>query len=359
MSNDIKMIFEKYKEVLNEAYYAGSRHGIKKQAGVHTRNTATSDAEQQRAFNTRFTEQLRKEKEEGKIYNLIELLAPHFKGDIETAIEKARKAIIKFTGNNGKNYLNNFPEELGEYVIPNFRLPDVLGMIEIEMTEPGKEKIGKLIFDKLDEIRQQNGIQKPFRSFTSKEVERTFSDGEGGTIKKTVQVPAIFGGESEVDREQGSHIHVTNSREGEGENERRLKKYKDKSFTFDPRSNPDEHDSSSHTPERRTPENLAGKTMGNRFDDIEDELLKARQEGDVIAQDEISQKLKTRNKTKTSITPKKKKTPSKKQEPKKKKKPTTPTPKEEPKKKKKPTTPKKKKKPVKESYQRFIRVIPF
>jgi len=122
------------------------------------------------------------------------------------------------------------------------------------------------------------------------------------------------------------------------------------------------HPETPHLPKRRTPEDIA-PSLGNR----ESELEKARKEGDVIAQDMLSKnpfsnperervetpkkkhikpKPKTSQKVKVEPTPKPKKKVTK---------PSAHKKKEETKK----VEPKKKKKPVKESYQRFIRIIPF
>jgi outer membrane biosynthesis protein TonB len=127
------------------------------------------------------------------------------------------------------------------------------------------------------------------------------------------------------------------------------------------------HPETPHLPKRRTPEDIA-PSLGSR----ESELDKARQEGDVIAQDMLSknpfsnpERERVETPKKRHIKPKPKKAPITKVEPapKPKKKVTKPsTPKKETPKKKEETKKeesKKKKKPIKESHQRFIRIIPF
>ena len=123
-----------------------------------------------------------------------------------------------------------------------------------------------------------------------------------------------------------------------------------------------------HLPKRRTPENTS-PSLRNR----ESELDKARSEGDVIAQDKLSaknpfsnpEKEKVVSPKKRSVKPKPKRAVSVKSEPAPKKKSVkkSSTKKEEPKKeepkKKEPKKKEPKKKPVRESYQRFIRNIPF
>ena len=275
------LFFEKTIEELCSEAYAKSRFGIKRGSGgfsggnmARRGQVATTDSEQQQHFQNRFENNIQSDINEGRLYNILELIEYAFNG----SRDKARNAIFKLLHTNNlkqKSWLNPFPEieEIGPFVIPNFRLPDVISHVKtiINNTEsPSDKKIAQIIFNKLGEIYQQNYNADPNedtslharRSFSTRETERTFQGGE----KKKVLTPATFGGQSRVDKEQGSHIHVTNSSEGEGENERRLKKYKNKSFTFDPRSNPDEHDSSSHTPERRTPENLAGPTLAGPED---------------------------------------------------------------------------------------------
>jgi hypothetical protein len=254
---------------LESSQYAGSRHGIKQAAGVHTLNPATSDAEQQQHYTDNLLHNIKKDVDSGMVFNLIDMLAGE--GSSSDEKTKIKRQLINFVGIPGANYLNSYSRQLnGEYKIPKFRLPDVLEHLDYELKSLKRKKdskyrtkinFGEKIYNILYPLYSEyydtslSFHENSVRSFKKKKIERTYSDGNGGTIKRLTNVPAIIGGESEVDRQQGGHVHITRSpSELKRKNEMRLRKVGDKTgkiFTFDRRYNPDEQGRNTpHTPEK-------------------------------------------------------------------------------------------------------------
>ena len=152
-----------------------------------------------------------------------------------------------------------------------FRIPDLLLAINahkaVADTKDEKQLLAALQ-DKVGQIYHTITGADPanvselnaIRSFKTTMVQRKYKGDE----TQFVYQQAPFGGKSA--RDDWEHTFITNTKELEGPNYERLRKYeilKSLLFTGEERSNPDEHDSDTHTPERRTPDNLAGASLAN------------------------------------------------------------------------------------------------
>jgi hypothetical protein len=168
-----------------------------------------------------------------------------------------------------------------------------------------------------------------------------------GDVNRDVLRPQIFGGESEADR-NNEFVHINNVRELQGKNWERLSKEEkigNLLFWGDPRTPESEYDTKYKPDSAKTPENLAGKSLE---DPDRKSLTKKTKSWPKFkgTPEEIEKKKNERLVPAFGSTE-----PETKEEPK---------PKAKPKAKKKPTKkPAKKPTKVKESYQPFIRVIPF
>jgi hypothetical protein len=281
--NDENLIFEKYLNILAEADMPRSQYGLKAAAGAHKRGVSvTSPEEEQRHKDTRFNRNIESDVSKGNLINILDLVADDFGGR-----DEARSALMEYlrTDNiNQKSAYNPFPEhpDIGPFVVPNFRLPDLISAIKAarNLVETEKErKLMIVLFNKLGSIYQENYGGNPnddlelnaVRSFITKFVNRTFQGGERKVLQQVT-----FGGKSQ--RDDFEHVFVTNTRELQGPNWDRIKKISHLLFTGEERFNPDEMDSDTHVPERETPENLAGETLADPDRDAHQERLRTQQQ---------------------------------------------------------------------------------
>jgi hypothetical protein len=407
MAEDIKFIFEKYKEVLKEAFeepadprrafnrfvdrgnYGGS--GGKRFGGdVSLAGTGLTRKNQEFAEKERFWD---REKRESKIqlslqhdyFTDLEALAE----DTDPENQENISALFSELDQVGHNSLQ-FEEH---YLVFDFELSNRIAnldeQIRLMLQSPSAKKGARYIKEKLINkmldipvwyfrirdsgmdipegpanaitiLRVTKWCEKPENKHYNMPMEVL----EDGSMRAKVSYTGYKG------HDGGEEIQANIMPSGDSEGE--MKDFERRGIEVDAPigGNPE----TPYLPKRRTPEDLA-PSLGNK----ESELDKARSEGDVIAQDRLSPKntfsnpererLETPKKRRIKPNPKKKvlttpelATPE--PAPKKKtvKKPATKKPatkKEEPKEEKPKKTPTKKKKPVKESYQRFIRVIPF
>jgi hypothetical protein len=279
MNNADKFFLEQI-QIFCEADMAMSQYRIKRGeiGGMSSTNMArrgqiaVSSAEDQASKDAVFTARV-KASESGKRINIARLLSelPKYKGKPELV----KKDILKLTRTKltDKTAFNPFPEDptIGDFVVPFFRLPDLLlainSLIAVEDSRDGKQLLAALK-NKVGEIYHTITGADPanvselnaIRSFKTTMVQRKYKGDE----KQFVYQQAPFGGKSA--RDDWEHTFITNTKELEGPNFERLRKYeilKGLLFTGEERSNPDEHDSDTYTPERKTPENLAGETLAN------------------------------------------------------------------------------------------------
>jgi hypothetical protein len=229
--NDQDFIFHEYLKVLEE--------GIKSQAGVGGTTGPTSPEEvANRATRTKRL-RLEVDKENGKYFNVLELIA-----DVSGKTpEQVKKAITQHMGSEKvKSQLN--PMEAGwlldkPYTIPLMNLPNrilaIRGLKDGERVGPYKrfltsaEKALSALYEqefgkKAEDIQETDKVL----SFDSRTVSRITKDGS----KRTSQERARVGGSSKDEKEKGGKFtHITNSNEDTS----RLNQYSDKSFGFDPR----------------------------------------------------------------------------------------------------------------------------
>lgn len=278
--NKADKFFLEQLEIMCEANMPMSQYRIKRGevGGMSSTNMArrgqiaVSPAADQASKDALFTSRV-KSSEGGKRINIARLLAelPKYKGNPELV----KKDILKLTRTklSDKTAFNPFPEDpsIGDFVIPFFRIPDLLlainSLIGVEDSREGKMLLAALK-DKVGQIYHTITGADPanvselnaIRSFKTAMVQRKYKGDE----KQFVYQQAPFGGKSA--RDDWEHTFITNTKELEGANFERLRKYeilKGLLFTGEERSNPDEHDSDTYTPERETPENLAGKTLAD------------------------------------------------------------------------------------------------
>jgi hypothetical protein len=278
--NNADKFFLKQVQIFCEANMPMSQYGIKRGevGGMSSTNMArrgqiaVSAAEDQASKDALFTSRV-KSSENGKRINIARLLSelPKYKGNPELV----KKDILKLTRTklSDKTAFNPFPEDptIKDFVVPFFRLPDLLlainSLISVEDSRDGKQLLAALK-NKVGEIYHTVTGADPanvselnaIRSFKTTMVQRKYKGDE----KQFVYQQAPFGGKSA--RDDWEHTFITNTKELEGANFERLRKYeilKSLLFTGEERFNPDEHDSDTYTPERKTPENLAAKTLAD------------------------------------------------------------------------------------------------
>lgn len=278
--NNADRFFLDQLNIFCEANMPMSQFGIKRGeiGGMSSTNVArrgqiaVSPQEDQRSKDELFASRVQSSAKNKRI-NIAVLLSelPKYKGNPELV----KKDILKLTRTKltDKTAYNPFPNEpsIGDFVIPFFRIPDLLlainAQIPVEDSREGKQLLAALK-TKVGEIyhtitgADPNAVSElnAIRSFRTNMVQRKYKGDE----KQFVYQQAPFGGKSA--RDDWEHTFITNTKELEGPNFERLRKYeilKNLLFTGEERSNPDEHDSDTYTPERKTPENLAGKTLAN------------------------------------------------------------------------------------------------
>ena len=228
--NDQDFIFHEYLKVLEE--------GIKSQAGVGGTTGPTSPEEvANRATRTKRL-RLEVDKENGKYFNVLELIA-----DVSGKTpEQVKKAITQHMGSEKvKSQLN--PMEAGwlldkPYTIPLMNLPNrilaIRGLKDGERVGPYKsfltsaEKALSALYEqefgkKAEDIQETDKVL----SFKSRLVQRTTKDGSKRTAQERARVD---GKETQVGQGQ-DYTHMTKSKEDTA----RFKQYPDKLFGFDPR----------------------------------------------------------------------------------------------------------------------------
>ena len=402
MSNDIKSIFEKYKEVLNEAFEEPAdprrvfdrfvdRGGHGGSGGRRFGGDASLAGKGFTRKNQEFAEKERfwdKQKREEKIQ--VSLQHDYFT-DLEKLAEDADPeeqehiaALFSEMDEVGHNVLK-FEDH---YLVFDFELSNRIANLDEQarmiLKDPNAKKGARYIKSKLIDRMlnipawyfriRDTGMDIPddhvaspitvlkVTSWCSKPENKHYTQPmevlEDGSMRAKASFTGYHG------HEGGEDIQANIMPSGDSEGE--MKDFERRGIEIDAPIHG--HPETPHLPKRRTPEELA-PSLGS----IETELDKARSEGDVIAQDKLSSKTpfsnpereKVKAPKKRSIKPKPKKEASVKPEPTPKKKSVKKSvPKQEESKSKKKVepkkpAPKKKKKPIKESYQRFIRNIPF
>lgn len=228
--NDQDFIFHEYLKVLEE--------GIKSQAGVGGTTGPTTQREiQGRATRTKRL-RLLQDKENGKYFNVLELIADHS----GKTPEQVKKAITQHMGGeNVKSQLN--PMEAGwlldkPYTIPLANLPNrILGIRGLKTGErPGPYKkfldsaekaLSALFEQETGENPENITDNQKLLSFKSRLVQR---EGEDEARQERARVYGISKDETKVGQGQ-DYTHMTKSKEDTA----RFKQYPDKSFGFDPR----------------------------------------------------------------------------------------------------------------------------
>jgi hypothetical protein len=388
MAEDINKIFEKYKEVLKEAFEEpadprrvfnrfvdrgghGGSGGKRFGGGVSLAGTGMTRKNQERPENERFWD---KQKREEKIQ--LSLQHDYFT-DLEKLAEDADpqdqeniSALFSELDHAGHNVLK-FEDH---YLVFDFELSNRIANLDEQarliLSDANAKKGARYIKTKLINRMlnipawyfriRDTGMDIPdddnaspitvlkVTAWCSKPENKHYTQPMDVMEDGTMRAKASFVGYHGHEGGEDIQANIMPSGNSEGE----MKDFERRGIEIDDPIHG--HSETPYLPKRRTPEDLA-PSLGSR----ESELDKARSEGDVIAQDRLSsknpfsnpEKEKVETPKKRSVKPKPKKEVKSEPAPKKK---STPK-KEEPKK----EAPKKKKKPVKESYQRFIRVIPF
>ena len=407
MAEDIKMIFEKYKEVLKEAFntpedlrsklYRSHVHNSdpeKKGSGGRRIGGGSEDTslagkgfgktpmlspEKAKAFDTKRRENVLRTANALKDYITFD--------DIKNDADSMQRHNIDVYEENAPDYFfQGITTEQGEplFGVYNFQLSNAVALLNIEIKQilkdehaiRGAQFIRRRLIEKMLEIpKWKHEIDNYFEnelmplekrgplnySDDPKDMKNVYyrianefctqdryqSRNNPRVLKKDGSTRAASSFTSYHGHEGGERIQANIMPSGSSEGE--MKDFEKRGVEIDAPIHG--HPETPYLPKRKTSEDIA-PSLGNR----ESELEKARQEGDVIAQDRLSknpfsnpEREKVETPKKKHIKPKPKKSPTVKSKPASTKNKTE-TKKEEP---------KKKKKPVKESYQRFIRIIPF
>lgn len=396
MAEDIKMIFEKYKEVLKEAFEEpadprrvfdrfvdrgghGGSGGRRFGGDVSLAGTGLTRKNQEYAEKERFWD---KQKREEKIQ--VSLQHDYFT-DLEKLAEDADpenqeniSALFTELDEVGHNVLK-FEDH---YLVFDFELSNRIANLDEQarmiLKDPNAKKGARYIKSKLIDRMlnipawyfriKDTGMDIPddtvaspitvlkVTSWCSKSENKHYNMPmevlEDGSMRAKASFVGYHG------HEGGEDIQANIMPSGDSEGE--MRDFKRRGIEIDAPIGG--HPETPYFPKRRTPEDIA-PSLGSR----ESELEKARSEGDVIAQDKLSkknpfsnpEKEKVEAPKKKSVKPKPKKTVKPEPAPKKKAAPKKEESKSKKKEEPKKPAPKKKKKSVKESYQRFIRNIPF
>ena len=358
MNDDSNLIFERYLESINEAFQPWTqsrKKGLGKTSLVrHTTQITARDEIREQNINIAI--------KNGTIVNILNALTERFyKGNTK----KVKLLMAEYTGVGNSTTKTMFnPLEYGlkdyPYTIPLYDIPNRI--LSVQARHPQitghtidqnlQRNLLKNYYQLLCDLYRENGGNpddvnelEMVLSFPTK-IHHEFK--KWGDENRDVLRPQMFGGESEADR-NNQFVHINNVRELQGRNWDRLSKEEkigNLLFWGDPRSGTSK-DTTYKPDSAKTPENLAGKTLENpdrksltkktkawpKFKGTPEEIEKKKKEKLVPAFGSTEPE------------------PEKKEEPKptKKKKPTKKAPT-----KKGPTKTK-----VKESYQPFIRIIPF
>jgi len=348
MSNDSNLIFERYMESIDEAFMPW-KNGRKAAAGLGKKTLVRHDT-QIRARNDIREQNIKIAIENDSTLNILDALSERFyKGNVK----KVKTLMAEYTGVGNpevKTMFNPLEYGLEPYTIPLHDIPNRILAVQARHPQITGHTIGQNLQRNLlknyyellcDVYRSKGGNPDDVNelelvlSFPTR-IHHEFK--KWGDEHRDVLRPQIFGGESEADR-NNQFVHITNVRELQGRNWERLSKAEkigNLLFWGDPRTPESEYDTTYKPESAKTPENLAGRTLENP----DRKQLTKKTKAWPKAKPSPEEKEKKKNET---LVPAFGSTETKQEEPK-------------PAKKKKPT---KKPTKVKESYQPFIRVIPF
>lgn len=350
MNEDSNLIFERYLESITEAFMPW-KQGRKAAAGLG-RKTLARHTTQISARDQIREQNIKIAISNGSVLNILDALAEkYYKGNTK----KVKELMVEYTGVGNpevKTMFNPLEYGLPLYTIPLFDIPNRLLSVRARHPQVTGHTIGqnlqrnllKNYYDLLCDIYREKGGNPD--DVSELELVLSFPTNIHHEFKKwggehrDVLRPQIFGGESEADK-NNEFVHITNVRELQGKNWERLSKEEkigNLLFWGDPRTPESQYDTKYKPESAKTPENLAGKTLASPD---REKLTKKTKAWPKQKQKKTEQKLvpafdSTEPKQQEEPKPAKKK-PTKK--------PTKKTP--------------AKKKPVKESYQPFIRIIPF
>jgi hypothetical protein len=354
MNDDSNLIFERYMTEINEAFQPW-KQGRKAAAGLG-RKTLARHATQIRARDEIREQNIKIAISNGTTLNILNALAEkYYKGNVK----KVKELMVEYTGVGNpevKTMFNPLEYGLDKYTIPLFDIPNRILAVRSRHPQITGHNIAqnlqrnllKNYYDLLCDLYRERGGNPD--DVNELELVLSFPTNihhefkKWGDVHRDVLRPQIFGGESEADR-NNEFVHITNVRELQGKNWERLSKEEkigNLLFWGDPRTPESEYDTTYKPKSAETPENLAGKTLAEPG---REKLAKKTKAWPKTKEKKKKEKLvpafdstETKQETPTNKTPPTKKTPKK----------TTP-------KKKTPT----KKTKVAESYQPFIKIIPF
>lgn len=224
-------IFQRYLEVLEEGNYVLGR--VKREAGVGGKTGLVSPKEIELRADESKKDKLKADAESKKIYNVAELLGDLYKGGKEVAYKKLAQYVPYKEGKNFLNendlinYLNkkdliklgfdkSFDKSSEQYIIPAFNLADKIENTksQINTTKDGDQRdffikvysvLSKLYEDNFGKKAEDIGLSdfKGARSFKTTEVK----EGEGTRLAR-----ARVGGESKLNP-KGEYVPITTREE--------------------------------------------------------------------------------------------------------------------------------------------------
>jgi hypothetical protein len=274
MCDDSNLIFERYLNSINEAFQPW-KSGIKAAAGLG-RKTLVRHSTQISARNNIREQYIKIAIENGTTLNILDALAEkYYKGNVK----KVKNLIAEYTGVGSPNVKTMFnPLEYGlePYTIPLYDIPNRI--LSVRARHP--QIIGHTIDQNLQRNLLKNYYELLCDVYRSRggnpddvnELEMVLSFPtrihhefkKWGDVNRDVLRPQKFGGESESDKNE-QFIHITNVRELQGKNWERLSKEEkigNLLFWGDPRTPESKYDTKYKPESAKPPENLA-KTLGN------------------------------------------------------------------------------------------------
>jgi len=347
MNNDSNLIFERYMASINEALMPW-KSGRKASAGLGKKSLVRHTTQ------IRLKDEVRRQQIEiaikhGRTLNVVDALAEmYYNGDQK----KVRRLISEYTGvgdPNTKTMFNPLEYGLPPYTIPMYDIPNRILAVKTRhahitghtIDKQLQKSILKRYYQLLCDIYRKNGGNPEdtneldlVLSFPTK-IHHEFQ--KWGNEHRDVLRPQLFGGESEADK-NNEFVHITNTRELQGKNWDRLSKEEQIGnllFWGDPRTPETSSDTKYKPDSHKTPDNPASpESMGTptRQDqakrrDVEEKIPSAtgKQQASLKGQStKLYKKITGESPTKTST-----------------------------------KKPKSNKSVKKESYQPFIKIIPF
>lgn len=317
MADDSDLIFERYIQYINEAFMPW-KHGRKAAAGLGKKTLVRHETQIRLKDEVR-EQQIQIALQYGTVVNVLNALAEKF---YKNNTKKVKQLMADYTGVGNPNVKTMFnPLEYGlpPYTIPLYDIPNRILSVRARYPEVTGYTIDKNLQRNLlknyyqllcDIYRERGGNPDDVNELNlvlsyPTRIHHEFK--KWGDVHRDVLRPQIFGGQSEADK-NNEFVHITNVRELKGKNWERLNKEEkigNLLFWGDPRTPESKYDTTYKPESSKTPENIA-TSVG-----------------------EFKPKPKRKTKPKSSTTETKKKKPTKKKEIK------------------------------KESYQPFIRIIPF